>query len=249
MSQAVLADAQFSVATFLYPFDTFDTEYQGRKVTFPVPLSPFGSALDDNAGQSGYSTHLGNGMRVPMGGRVILWLPYLLASSGGTDVPYIYSIGQRVRNVADYLRDPKGQYHIPVEKGLNAEVIIPAGASTVVYNQTEAAQGVPTVQHLRMEQILAEGPANAGSSPGPDGTTIVWQQGVRGLGGSASDPTFLPYDFHALGDEIFIQVTRSNAVGANWDFFGADTAFAAYYASRNVTIPTVGAMAFTGTAP
>lgn len=248
MSEAILADAQFTTATFFYPFDTFDTVYQGKKAFIPLPLSPDGQAFDENAGAAGYNPTLANGMRVPFGSRFVLWLPHLLATSGGVSVPYIYTISPRIRNIADYQRDKKGGFRMAVKTGLASRVIIPAGAPTIVYNQVEAATGVPTVNHLRMEQILADGPSTAGASFGPGNVALAYQQGVGGLA-STDAPAFLPYDIHALGDEIFIQVSRDATVGANWDFFGADAVFGAYYATRGVTRQVIGAFAMTGSSP
>lgn len=236
-SSNVLADAQFGTARILRPFDGFVPLYQGQPASTPIMLTevvdpPGGSALDQAADvrSPGYSPRLIRGVDVPMGSRVILWLPNIAANDPGTgtEIRYEWTLVWRLRNVYDY-RNFRTPYHYPkqvdgiAETGAEAgpRVVIPAATQTLPYSQSPEPAGAlaNVVTNLRNEAVSVGGTPL--SSPlVPAGGIGYFQQGV-------ADPTTLPiasrplYQVHevqAVGDELLIGLTRSTTLVANWDF-------------------------------
>ena len=106
MSQAVLADAQFSVARVFRPFEGFEAVYNGQSVRTPIAIP---GSLDPDAGRTGFDTNLISGIPVPMGSKVMLWIPTIFQDSGGAlgppsfqVVPYRYQFVWRLRNLRDF---------------------------------------------------------------------------------------------------------------------------------------------------
>lgn len=151
-SQNVLADAQFTVAAVLRPFDGFEFVYQGQAIFVPIA---FPGVLDDDAGKPGFSPYLLKGLAVPMGAKMQLWFPAVVGQSEGAPVlDYKYQLIWRLRNVGDFQRRQK-PYHLSKESfgapdtflagtttAPDQQFVLPASTETVLYQQPEPA---PTV--------------------------------------------------------------------------------------------------------
>lgn len=117
----VTADAQFGIARILRPWNgalSLTGPYEGQPVSTQIMLtevltSPGGAPLDPFAetGSAGYASNLIKGLDVPIGSRVILWLP-AIQSGGIVDFRYSWSITWRLRNVYDY-RNARMPFHFP----------------------------------------------------------------------------------------------------------------------------------------
>jgi hypothetical protein len=262
--RVVLADAQFGLVRILRPYPNFETNYDGVVATTPIMLSEGGVALDDLAarGETGYDRRLVRGLQVPVGARVLIWIPLAAAAALPTIVPYDYTIIWRYRNVHDY-RVARLPYHYPKqgvgvpETLVNAgpRVVIPAATQSVIYNQAEGADFSFATQNLHSENI-AMGGASLGANPiNPDGADGAIQQGIQPS--TATDthtrPFFSPVEVQAEGDELLLAVTRPTVgQNANWDFTGVtvDGAFSNIYGvGTGAAIPDLGVYVVVGSAP
>lgn len=235
-SSTVLADAQFGTARILRPYDGFEAVYQGQPASTPIMLSevvdpPGGDPLDPSAAtrDAGYSSRLVRGLDVPMGSRVLVWLPQISAivAAPSTIARYQWTFIWRLRNVYDY-RNSRTPYHFPKqaagvpETGGDAgpRVIIPAATQTLPYSQSpEPAGNSGVLTNLRNEAVTT-GASVIAAPLLPGGTTGIIQQGL-------GDPNIFPaigrpiYQLHevqACGDELLIGLTRATDVTPNWDF-------------------------------
>lgn len=148
MSQNVLADAQFTVASVLRPFDGFEAVYQGKAITIPIV---FPGTLDDDAGKPGFSPYLLAGLPVPLGAKMQLWFPAVAGLADGQPVyDYRYVLTWRLRNVGDFQRR-RLPYHLKKESNGAPDTwlagsasspdnlfVLPAATETVLYQQPEA---------------------------------------------------------------------------------------------------------------
>lgn len=233
-------------------------------------LSERGRALDELAeeGTYGYDPRLVRGLKVPVGARILLWVPNIFASPGLPDLyPYIYTVMWRFRNVFDF-RQKRLPYHYPKQgEGVpeflvNAgpRVVIPAATQSVIYNQPEGGAG-PTLsfatQNLHSEQIAFGGLA-VGNPINPDGSVGAIQQGVLPPSASNSHtrPLYSPHEIQGVGDELLIGVTRA-AVDDNTEWaFGDDEFdenFSRFYGrgldGSGGPFPDIGVYVSCGTAP
>src|SRR5271154_5270739 len=111
MGRTVLADAQYGVVRILRPFAGFEATYTGKSTGGnPIAFTQGGLPLDPLAGQPGYAPTLLRGLSVPIGSRILLWIPAIEAVVGGVGVPYSYSFAWRYRSVFDY-RQNRGPWH------------------------------------------------------------------------------------------------------------------------------------------
>lgn len=259
MSEAVLADPQFGIIRTLRPFDTFATVYQGVSALTPINLSEEGIALDPQAGKTGYDPRLIKAVEVPLGSRVIMWLPQVgFVESVGPPVlgPYRFQFLWRLRNTFDY-RQTRQPYHFPKQaQGVEdttpvtggARVVIPAANNTTTYIQPEPAGALArAIQNVRSED-LNFGAVNNLSPLLPDGSTGVIQQGLADPVAipSAIAPFYQVHEIQVLGDELLISVLRDDSVEANWDFTGtADALFNTLFSAGN----DIGVYVTVGTAP
>ncbi len=186
VSHNVLADAQFTVASVLRPFDGFEAVYQGQSVFVPIA---FPGTLDEDAGRPGFSPYLLKGLPVPMGAKMQLWFPAVVGSFEGNPVlDYKYSLIWRLRNVGDFQRRQR-PWHLSKESfgapdtwlAANSppdapyeEFVLPAATETVVYQQAEPAPTTggttpgPGVGVLRTELIAV--PSDLGDTLPPFGS-------------------------------------------------------------------------------
>jgi hypothetical protein len=150
VSQNVLADSQFTVATVLRPFEGFEFVYQGKSIFNPIV---FPGTLDEDAGRPGTSPYLLKGTPVPLGAKVVLWFPAVAGLIGDPAVvpalDYKYLLIWRMRNVGDFQRRQR-PYHLSKESfgapdtflaGSIAnpydQFVLPAATETVIYQQAE----------------------------------------------------------------------------------------------------------------
>jgi hypothetical protein len=144
VSQNVLADAQFTLASVLRPFDGFEAVYQGQSSLVPIA---FPGTLDPDAGRPGFSPYLLAGLPVPLGAKVQLWFPAVVGLSDDQPVlDYKYLLIWRLRNVGDFQRR-RLSYHLLKESygaadtllapAEPARFVLPAATETVVYQQAE----------------------------------------------------------------------------------------------------------------
>jgi hypothetical protein len=235
--KTVTADAQFGVARILRPFAGFVDVYQGQPASTPIMLTevadpPGGTALDPFAQTRtpGYSSKLIRGVEVPIGSRVILWLPNIVAYDIGTStiIRYQWTLCWRLRNTFDY-RNARMPYHYPkqgagiAETGADAgeRVVIPCATQTLPYSESPEPTGAldNVVTNLRNEAVTT-GATPLSNPLLPDGSDGYFQQG---LGDPNVSPVFsLPlYQLHevqAVGDELLIGLTRDATLLPDWDF-------------------------------
>lgn len=146
MSEAVLADAQFSIVRVLRPYAGFETDYQGLTSRRPIA---FPGGLDENAGRTGYDANLQAGTRIPLGSKVSLWIPTVWRVFSADGLPsaleplnYRWQVIWRMRSLADYRLNPGSvAYHLASQStGANSQYIVPASQKVVIF------EGPP--QHL-----------------------------------------------------------------------------------------------------
>jgi hypothetical protein len=153
-AKRVLADAQASLIFTLRPYPNFEADYQGQFGQVPVMFTDQGEPRDPQAGKAGYSPNLVKGLSVPMGSRVLVWLPL----SGeptvfGLSEIYNWTFIWRIRSVADF-RLARMAYHYPKQgPGVvttapdvspGPRFIIPASIQSVVYQDPGPIVSVPT---------------------------------------------------------------------------------------------------------
>lgn len=230
MSQTVAADAQFGIARILRPYAGFDNltpgggSYQGMTGVTPIMLTEGGKALDDLAGQPGYSPVLVRGLSVPMGARVVLYIPNLTPNPPPPN-GYRYAVLWRLRNTHDYAltRTP---YHYPKQgQGIpivapnpnpGARVVIPAASDTVVYNQAEpVAFASPAVQNVYAEALRFNFSLSSPFSPlVPGGAFGTIEQGT--ITSEPSTGNFLVAETQAKGDEMVLAIWKEP--NTTWNF-------------------------------
>jgi len=108
-----LADAQASLIFTMRPYANFEADYQGASGQFPIMFTDQGEALDPQAGKPGYSPNLVKGLPVPMGARVMVWLPMSgTPTVSGLAEIYNWLFIWRIRSTADF-RLARMAYHYP----------------------------------------------------------------------------------------------------------------------------------------
>jgi hypothetical protein len=241
LSEAVLPDPQFTLVKTLRPFEGFEAVYQGQPASTPVA---FPGGLSPDAGKPGFDPNLMAGISVPLGARIVLWIP--LAVSAGSVELYTYTVYFRLRNVTDF-RNRQLPYHIGKQfPGVpdttigtgGARFVIPAASQVILYEQAEPAGAFDAgVMNLRNQQLVPRG-GGIIEPLLPGGGTGVMQQGVYDPvadPGLANDPIFNPFWFDAEGDELIILAQRTDQAAGVWDFSSTDLAFSNIYGTGNGT--------------
>lgn len=268
MAENVLADAQFGIVKILRPYIGFDApldsggmapagSYQGTSSQVPIMLSEGGQPLDEAAGQLGYSPKLLRGLSVPLGSRVVLWVPLVTPQSGGTAPDgYVFSVCWRLRNTFDF-RQRRIPYHYPkaaqgVPYNSESRVVIPAAAQSVVYNQSEPVVTLaPAVATSYAEAIKFNFSVNMLPPLLPDGSYGAMEQGIIDVNGpgEAITTTYQVWELQAFGDELLIGLQRA---GDKWDFAEGkiDNQLSVVLGNGSGKLyPDVGVYAMVGTAP
>jgi hypothetical protein len=263
----VAADAQFTVARVLKPFEGFEDVYQGQDPFRPVA---FPGGRDPRAGEDGFSPNLMRGHPVPLGSRILVWIPLAVTQREGTTAiqRYNYSFVWRLRNVRDFRQDRR-PYHYPRQSPgapndagptPGPRFVIPACIDTVLYEQAEPiGPGVPAVQRAYQQTYtIGLGYELATFPILPGGASGEYQQGVLnpidvGLVG-AGGAIFTPLWLDAMGDELIIIATRTDQGSGKWDFTatGIDHAFSDVYGTGNgahPSYPDIGIYVFSGSNP
>jgi hypothetical protein len=250
----VLASPQFSVVKVLRPFANFEALYQGvtadRQIMCTEVLKGSGGEPRDDLairGTPGIDPNLVRGLAVPLGTRVVLWLPKIVPvvnPVGDTPIRYRWSIQWRLRNPFDY-RNKRQPYHFPKQgEGVpdtsvpfaGTRTVIPACNQTIVYTEPEPTSVTGTVaQNMRIEDVTTGGeyppsfitqglPLMPPIGAGPTGIGAI-QQGLADPA-TAGDGVALAafYQWHeiaAVGDELLIGLWRTNpGTQPNWNFSG-----------------------------
>lgn len=194
--------AQYSNVKVLKPAADFENVYQGQSpAQFPIAVP---GTRDFRAGNPGYDANLLGGIPIPIGSRLLLWLPQFITNEGVTEIPYFFRILWRLRTPDDQQQaqarsrsstDPsqipvglQGHFAGPsagvptVAGGINGtagleRIIIPACVQSVGYEQAEpVAITAPAQLNLHHEMIL-----NGGQSFDPTGPPIVNAGGTFGI--------------------------------------------------------------------
>lgn len=174
-------NAQLAHARILKPPRDFEDAYQGLDAA-EIPIAIPGT-LDFRAGERGFDPQLMAGISIPLGSRLLLWLPQSLSVEGIPTVPYIYRILWRLRSQSDSAEararnltregNPQGGLsgHLPTQlKGIPADdgaapgdpdqerVVIPCALSTIAYEQTEPGGAFDdATTNLRGERLSVRG--------------------------------------------------------------------------------------------
>lgn len=241
----------FTARRVLRPFRNFEAQYNGTVVSgFDILLHPEGIYKDPLAGQPGYDPNLTRGLTVPVGARVILWMPKIFwvdytVAEAPVPKPYSYALTWRLRSLADHQHDPSFPWHIATQLlGVPETAVdagprygIPAADTAIIYNEADPATfAPPAIQDLRAERFNVQGSASH-VSLNPTGGVAVVQQGVLPasfFGGlDRRYPAWSVHETQATGDELLISVRRDSVpVATTWDFSspgGADLPFSQFY--------------------
>jgi len=272
-NQFVTADAQFGNAKILRPFPTWQAVYQGVNANRPLLFAEDGRIHDSQAGKPGYSPWLMSGLSVPLGARVVLWLPkvsYTVVAQANAQFPYSWKIAWRMRNLYDF-RTNRIPYHIPSQSLGDAStlagdtgdrVVLIAAAETVPYVGAEPVlnpliNAIPSNVDLRNAAVNTELPNNSWYHLPIDenGNRLTYSQGVFDPGAppvgyqsqSVRSVAFQIYETQAVGDEMIIVLERDNSVVTDWDFTVAQ---ADYILAQIIgSSANIGVYAFIGSAP
>lgn len=252
------ADAQFSLVRTLRPPPDYETVYDGSGGAIPFP-----GRVDESAGKAGFDPNLLAGLPVPLGSRILLWLPMITSTADPVqtepDQGYIYKIVFRLRNPRDFRNPGQGgvrqPYHFPKQSpgvpdttvlANQARFVIPACAWVVAYQQSETFSANGPFAQIRMypEGIMPnQQQTGVATSPADPTAVAVVQQGVFDpavvpASKSTAQPAWLPLFLDACGDDMLIlfqKVLRGVTVD-NWDFSGDDAAVPAFYSNDEVGI-------------
>ena len=275
MSEAVLADAQFSVAKVVRPFPNFESVYQGLPVSVPIA---FPGTLDRFAGRPGYDPNLISGIPVPFGSKVMIWIPTIFSNVVGSleskvVPPYRYRFIWRLRSIQDF-RNSRAAFHFPKQSpGQDNQFVVPSAAKVAIYegagqNYATNTTEEPISQFTSYEEARQAAFLEAISFPSlvpsppktPDGSPGSFQQGMAASGGAGGNTTvtYNSIQLDAEGDELIILVDRNFTPTDDnrfWDFTAGtqDFGFSAFYGTangaRSTAVPDLGIYVFTGSNP
>lgn len=245
----VLADAQFSTTKTLRPYADFESDYQGTACTRPIYCTEVlrgtgGEPLDDQAirGTAGYDPALIRGLKVPMGARVLIWLPKFTPDNvlviPNPELRYKWLFEWRYRNVFDYRTERVSFHHPKQGEGFpdtssgtpEPRVVIPAAVQTSVYVGPEPSTAAGSVQQNARQEFISTGApvdfANGNLPFLPGGNLGTVEQGILdpaagGIGAWARPSFFQLVETQAAGDELLISLRRDADTGGaatNWEF-------------------------------
>lgn len=262
-SEVVGGDPQMGIVRVLRPYDTYQDVYEGQPVTTTaINLTEGGVALDEQAEaeEAGYDPRLVKGLATPLGAKCLVWLPNIAWLGDDQEFRrYVYSFCWRMRNTYDFRQRFRRPYHFPKQiDGVaetdvfpGARVVIPAAVPSVVYIQPEGAAFAVQTQNLHQENYRHGGAPLPVNILNPDGAVGAIQQGIQvsGAGSAHLRPTYTCHEMICAGDELIVLVNRENPEGAvepNWEFAGADAAFAAHFDDAT---PDIGVYVLVGSTP
>lgn len=254
-------DAQYTLAKILKPLPNFEDIFQGANAEVGVAFFEGDNGRDDDAGEPGFDPDLLRYVDVPLGSRILVWIPQVYSPGDPPAQPvYRYRFKWRLRNVTDY-RNRRIPFHVgrqfPGEDDTTdaanpQRLIIPAGTNTVIVNQAEETDALNPTQkeNVRREALnviasVIDDDYGAGGRTllptAAGGTTIgVDQQGIVDPAAFApltdipTVPGFVPFFFDCMGDQLLIEAARNTAetAGATWDFSGVDAPFSNIYGTN-----------------
>lgn len=195
-------DANFSMARILKPFPNFEARYQGQSAGLPIA---FPGTLDRQAGEEGYDPFLEAGLPVPLGSRVLIYVPLAIYSTATSTTlqTYAYQIIWRMRSIGDFLsafeknvaRTEIGPYHLrqrdvgvpddPANPTGTKRIVLPSSMQVLAYEQAEPSTSdtanVNGTIHLRGQKIIPNGAVPPGPilpAPAPLAARGVTGQGI-----------------------------------------------------------------------
>lgn len=252
-----MIDPQYSLPQILKPIPNFETVYQGQSGQRMIAF-PGGIDLMSEKGEAGFDPHLQRGIDVPMGARLMIWIPIM---TNAPNTLYRYKLVWRLRSVIDYRANRK-PYHLPNQQpgvpdttggGSAARFVVVAGSQVIAYEQPEPAAATdPASVVLRNQFFIPEGGFLDGTAPLDEtGTATLLAQGVLdpATAPRANQPLFNVFRCDAEGDELIILCQRTSTA-ANWDFAGVDQQFANFYGTgmgAHADLPNFGIYVFSGT--
>lgn len=244
-NSAVLADAQFSAAKIIKPFRDFEQVYQGQRVDTPIAIP---GNLDPLAGKPGFDSNLLAGVPVPLGSKLILWMPTIYIQLGASqleDIQYQYRIVWRLRNLQDFALT-RAAYHFPRQSpGVSSQYVVPSAGHSILWEQTPVVgpSGTPRFQtktefHSQSVMESISFPSTVVKPPlVPSGAQGSFQQGIGtgGLLGSNQTVSYNAVQFDVVGDEFMVLVTRKPRINSDetWDFGDTDSGFSAFFGTAN----------------
>lgn len=200
--------ARMGLARVLKPPRNFEAVYDGLNAG-EVPIAIPGT-LDFRAGEQGFDPGLLAGISIPLGSRLLLYLPMSFAEvgEGFPGAPYTYRILWRLRSTGDTAAvQNKGLNHLNPQYGLfghlaqeykgipnddgadpsdlsQERLVIPAALTSVLFQQTEPGNvSADSASNLRGERISVRGES---WGPAPQGAPILVEDppnpGIAGQG-------------------------------------------------------------------
>lgn len=272
MSEAVLSDAQFSVARVFKPFPDFETTYQGLSTRIPIL---FPGTLDPDAGRSfaggSFDANLVAGIPVPYGSKVQLWFPTIYLNTGTVEDPellieeYRWQAIWRLRNLRDF-KARRSAYHFARESaGASNQFVVPATQEVVLFegpkqtlNSAGKAPGtLYSEEQFATHQGILERYSFPSATPLPGkvpggAADASYQQGVSAFAGVNTNRqvTWNKVELDAGGDELILALDRLPTSGATWNFTTVDQGVSLFFGTGSgATIRDLGVYVFTGANP
>ncbi len=255
-------DPQYGISKILRPYNGFATDYQGLSASsVAIMLTQDGKSLDPLAGTPGYSKALLGATEVPLGARILLWLPQFIARTDTSFLTYNWGIVWRLRNTGDYRRE-RGPYHFPTQSaGVSdtsdptnpTRLVKPAAWQSLTFNEAEPGANTPAVNTVRPEQlqVTAFNAQWVAAVRLPDGTVTTGQtqSGMRpSTSAGYTIPQFTTVEVRAAGDEMLLAVHRAQSDAyPTWDLAagGVDADLGSFFSA---SYPKLGAYLHYGVA-
>lgn len=242
-----------SIAIILKPPANFETVYQGKPRTTPIPFVEVNdegefSALDPLAGKAGVSSTLLRYVPLPIGSSLLVLIPVPRYENGGAVVSpaYLYDFGFRLRTVTDYNDLEKlGKPELPFSMvPTNGAPSAPAPTPRRVLPAYTTEQVTPALTGSARRPLI-DASTDATVSQGVYDPANFAAAGSPTDGDLALGVTFFPpYLRPIVGNEF--SINASFATG-NWDFSSptGDAAFSNLYGTnvagpRHQVYPGVG---------
>lgn len=192
--------------------------YRDRPGNIPMAWTEGGLSLDPNAGKLGYSSKLVRGLPVPLGARMIVWVPDIEGCQ------FEWNFGFRVRNLLDY-KNTRSPYHLAAQRlGPDNLVPVPGVWQNVVYNDSTSVtcKSLATQTVVREAFVSSGGAAEEVSFPLiPNSVTLstvdrgIMQQGIRSAA-NAPQFSFRAIELQSIGDELVVSCSLAEGSETVW---------------------------------
>lgn len=243
----------FNETGTFYPSGSFYVAagtYISRPGTIPMMWSEGGLPLDPNAGKPGYSNRLVRGLQVPMGARMLIWVPEVSGCN------FTWNFAFRVRNLLDY-KNTRSPYHLAAQRnGPDGLAPIPGIWQNVVYNDSTSSACKPLATQTVTREAFVGGFTGDTSVNFPlVPSTVSLENDNMGLMEQGIHATsrveygllaFKPIELQALGDEMLVSCSLSLGSDAIWTPFLVEK-LKRYFSVE--TAPFNGVYVFAGSAP